>query len=407
MAPLFGKKEEEEEIEETDEEYQFEDIEVKVKFRPSPNHGWRLAKDVEPPLELVEDLFFGGEEISKEAEDELRSWIAEELGGGQWKIELTKAGKTLRSKTINIDDVDIIYGVNKWIVYVKGEESNKWYKADAEFAHPPSTAEIIDQVGGGGRIRIVGYDEKGRIMSSKIVNINVPPPDWLLEREDSFEKKMKEAFKKQLETQQEKLLSAITGDGGQQSSGIDRVIEKLEQLVEEKKLESVQRIIEALERSGKKEEEKKSLSETLFIDPYKAKVKSLTLLIEKFAEKGDIETARQLLNEIPDGSSALISLMTAGANLANAVANMLAGAGSTNKVRRKLDKMVDERIKKKEEMEKEEKKEEEEVEEKAEESEKEEVTESEVEETTEEEKRVLVEERESEDGWDMKLEVEE
>lgn len=422
MAPLFKRSEEEGNIEEMEEEFEFEDIEVKVKFRPGPNHGWRVAKDVEPPLELVEDLFFGSEEVSKAAEDELRSWIADEFGGGYWKIELTRAGKTLRSKTIHIDDVDIIYGVNKWIVYVKGEESGKWYKADVEFAHPPSTAEIIDQIGGGGRVRVVGYDEKGRIMSSKTMNINVPTPDWVLEREDSFEKRMREALKKQVEKQQEKLISAIAGEGGQQTSGIDRVIAKLEELVEEKRLEGIQKIIDALERREGRDE-KKSLSETLFIDPYKAKVRSITLLIEKLAEKGDIETARLLLNEIPDGSSALISLMTAGANLANAVASMLAGAGSTNKVRDKLDRMVEERIQKKKEREKEKGKEEKEGLVDKEKSEEKEMAEreggawseretkeggeGEEEKTVEQERRILVEESESEEGWDIKLGVEE
>lgn len=415
MSPLFRKKEAEEIEEELDEEMDIEDLYIKVRFRPSPNHGWKHADDVEPPLELVDDLFFGSEEISKSAEEELRDWLSEEFGGGYWKIELIKNGKTLRSRTIHIDDTDIIYGVNKWIVYVKGE-SGRWYKADAEFVHLPTATEIIDQIGGGGSVRVVGYDERGRIVSSKTMNINVPIPDWVLEREDSFERKMREALKNQIVKQQEKLLSTIAGDGGQQTSNIDRVIAKLEELVEEKKLEGIQKIINALEGEAGKEE-KKSLSDTLFIEPYKAKVRSLTLLIEKFAEKGDIETARMLLNEIPDGSSALISLMSAGANLANAIASMLAGS-SQKEIREKFNKMVEERAKQrrgerskpKEEEKKEiEQKEVEQTEEKKEEAETTEerkVTEEKEKESEGSPEKVVMEEGELKEGWEIKLKVE-
>jgi len=381
---LFKKKEEtvpQQEIEE-------EDVQLypRIRFRPNPNFSWKIT-DIEPPADLVEDLFFAEDpQRRKEAEAELKQWLREEYGGGDWKIELIRDGRVVRSRTIPIRDEDIKYGVNKWLVYVKGEETGKFYKADVEFAHPPDPTEILDAIGGGGKIRIVGYDEKGKIVTTKTIEINAPLPDWVKEKENSFEKQVLKAIRDRLTEQQQKVLDSLLGSNAPKSeeSAISQLINELEKLVKNKQIEKIQELIDTLKTPS---EPKKSLTDILFLEPYKAKVESINLLIQKYAEKGDLTTAKELLKEIPDGTGALINLLTAGANLANAIATALSsGANDHRKLREKVRKAVEEREKRKES--------------------KEESEEEEENESSEQGKKVIVKSIKDETGWKIKPEVE-
>lgn len=381
---LFKKKEEtvpQQEIEE-------EDVQLypRIRFRPNPNFSWKIT-DIEPPADLVEDLFFAEDpQRRKEAETELKQWLREEYGGGDWKIELIRDGRVVRSRTIPIRDEDIKYGVNKWLVYVKGEETGKFYKADVEFAHPPDPTEILDAIGGGGKIRIVGYDEKGKIVTTKTIEINAPLPDWVKEKENSFEKQVLKAIRDRLTEQQQKVLDSLLGSNAPKSeeSAISQLINELEKLVKNKQIEKIQELIDTLKTPS---EPKKSLTDILFLEPYKAKVESINLLIQKYAEKGDLTTAKELLKEIPDGTGALINLLTAGANLANAIATALSsGANDHRKLREKVRKAVEEREKRKES--------------------KEESEEEEENESSEQGKKVIVKSIKDETGWKIKPEVE-
>jgi len=386
-----------------DEEYEpIENYSVLVRFRPNTTVGWIRASDVEPPLELIRDLFFS--ENPREAEEALREWLKEEYGGGIWRIELLdERGKTARSRTIKIppEEADITYGVNKWIVYVKGEKSGRWYKADAEFAHCPSSLEIIDAIGGGGKVKLVGYDDRGRIMSTKIMELNAPPPEWLASKEDSLERKILDSINKKLEEEQKKLIDGLIGSKkDEEEDMVDKLISELKSLVDEKKMETVRSLLETLK--GGKEDKKTSLTDVLFIEPYKAKVESINVLIKKLADQGRVDEAIKLLQEIPDGTGALINLMTAGATLIEAVA--LAFTGASKSSVQKRAKEFKEKMMKKEEK-KEEKKKEEEIEEKVEEK-KEEVEEEKEGEEGSEMANISLEEREEEGGWSLDISYE-
>ncbi|MEM2191393.1 MAG: hypothetical protein QW540_08205 [Archaeoglobaceae archaeon] len=307
-----------------------ENYKILVRFRPGLNVGWIKALDVEPPMDLVTALFF---ENSKEAEEELREWFKEEYGGGIWRIELQdESGRIVKSKQYKIADADITYGVAKWVVYVKGEKSGKWYKADTEFASMPTPTELIEAVGGGGKIRLAGYDEKGRVISTKILELNAPPPDWLIEKENSVEKQIIQTIQEKMKEEQQKLIENLIGSKNDQNP-VDQLIDELKKLVENKKLETLNSILTSL-KGAEKPDGKKGIAEVLFVDPYKAKIDSMNLLIKKLAEKGDVETAVQLLNSIPDGTGALINLLNAGAVLAEAVALTLTGASNSQILRR-------------------------------------------------------------------------
>jgi len=337
---LFKKDREREVIVEDEQEVEPiipEELTVRVRFRPNTTIGWKNATDVEPPLELVSELFFG--ENPKQAEQELINWFKEEYGGGIWRIELlNENGKTVRSRTIKIQDADITYGVNKWIVYVKGE-SGKWYKADVEFAHYPTPTEVIDAIGGGGRVRLVGYDERGRIITSKMMELGAPLPDWVKEKEDSFEKKITNLLKQKLVEQQEQMIEKLAGnkkEDEEKDDSLDRLIKELEDLTKNQKLKVLEDLVDTLKGGGNEKKEKPSLVDVLFVEPYKAKLESVNLLIKKFAEKGDVETARQLISEIPDGTGALINLINAGATLTEALARAISGVSSNRDLKNRL-----------------------------------------------------------------------
>lgn len=322
---IFRKGEDLIEIVENDEEEVVpEDFRVVVKFRPNPNTKWRIAHDVTPPLELVAELFFGDD--PDKALNELTNWLREEYGGGSWKIDIVdKSSRVIRSKTIHITDEDVKYGISKWVLYVKGSKSGRWYKADVEFDHVPTTNEIIDAIGGGGKVKIVGLDEKGRAAYYRIEDIDAPEPEWLKEREDSLERKLHDSIRRKiLETQERIIQELIEGKREEKKEDpIDRLIKEIEDLAKSEKLRNIEELLRSL-REGKRGD-KKTLSDVLFLDPYKAKVESVQLLIKKFAEQGDLNTAIKLLHEIPDGTGAIINLVQAGANLMNAIAMVLAG----------------------------------------------------------------------------------
>jgi len=369
-------------VENDEEEVVPEDYRIVVKFRPNPNTKWRIAHDVTPPLELVAELFFGDDQ--DKALNEITNWLREEYGGGSWKIDIVdKSSRVIRSKTIHITDEDVKYGINKWVVYVKGPKSGRWYKADVEFDHVPTTNEIIDSVGGGGKIKVVGLDDKGRAAYYKIMNIDAPEPEWLKEREDSIERKLQDSIRKKIIEAQEKIIQQIVegGESSKKEDPIDKLIKEIEELAKSEKLRTIEETLRSL-REGKKED-KKTLSDVLFLEPYKAKIDSVQLLIKKFAEKGDLDTAIKLLHEIPDGTGALINLVQAGANLMNAIAMVLAG-GNQHAMRERVREIVERARESKEE------KEEVEVEAEEEESGAE----------------IEIEEKVDEEGWEIEPKVE-
>jgi len=382
-----------------------EDLTVRVRFRPNTTIGWKNATDVEPPLELVSELFFG--DNPKQAEKELINWFKEEYGGGIWRIELlNEHGKTVRSRTLKIQDADITYGVNKWIVYVKGE-SGKWYKADVEFAHYPTPTEVIDAIGGGGRVRLVGYDERGRIMTSKMMDLGAPIPDWVKEKEDSFEKKITDLLKQKLVEQQEQMIKKLAGNEKKDEdldNSLNKLIKELEELAESHKLKVVENLVNSLKGEDEKKE-KPSLVDVLFVEPYKAKLESVNLLIKKFAERGDIETARQLISEIPDGTGALVNLINAGASLTEALARAISGVSSNRGLKSKLRRAAGRESIDIKEI-KEQKRELEKEHEKGEEGTKEE-EEEQVAEEREEVGEIKVEETVEDSGWEIKPVLEE
>lgn len=383
MVKLFKRQKDVFEIDELEEdEVAPEDYRVVVRFRPNTSTRWKTAPDVQPPLELVYEMFFG--EDQAEAIDRITEWLKEEYGGGYWKIDITdKANRILKSKTIYIPDEDIKYGISKWVVYVKGTQSGRWYKADVEFDHFPSTEEIIDAIGGGGKIKVVGLDDRGRTATYKIIDIDAPEPEWLKEREDSLERKLQNVLKEKLIEAQERVIKQLVEGKSKEDSEdpIDKLIKEIEALAKSEKLRNIEELLKSL-REGKSES-KKSLSDVLFLEPYKAKVESVQLLIKKFAEKGDLDTARALLHEIPDGTGAIVSLIQAGANLANAIAMVLAGGNrQLGEWRERVKRVVEETRK-----EREEKKEE-------------------IEEEIEEEEEVKIEESYDEEGWEIKPSVE-
>jgi len=303
---------------------------VRVKFRPNSTTYWRVAPDVEPPSELVEKFLYpADEEEEKEAREAMEEWLREEWGGGEWKIETVMGRKIDRSKTIKIKDEHVRYGVSKWVVWVKGLQSNRWYKADTDFDHPPNISEIIDAVGGGGHIKVVAYDDKNRQVESWVQKIDAPPPEWLTQKEDSLEKALMEALKKKQELELKKTVESIAGVDESpakkdKKDKFDEVLDEIEKLATDQKIRLIEEFLSRL----RKQEKKEGLSDILFTEPYKVKMEATKLLIEELAKRGKVDEAKELLKEIPDGTSALIQIMTAGANLANALAVALAGGFS-------------------------------------------------------------------------------
>lgn len=326
--PFWKKREEYEEEEELEEEYMEVPLTVRVKFRPNSNTYWKVAHDVEPPEDLVRDVLFASDEVdAKRAQEELIEWFSEEWGGGEWKIELVQGRKIVTSKVFKIKDVPVKYGVNKWAVFVKGPNSGRWYKADVDFDHPPDTAEVIDAIGGGGNIRVVAYDEKGRQVSSWTFKSDAPTPDWIASKENSIEKTIIEAIKKKQEEEVAKMVSSIAGTPKvekKEPDKFDEFFEEMEKLVNDQRLQ----LIEEFLRKLKRQEEKSGITDLLFTEPYKVKMKALDKLVDKLIERGRVDEAKELLREMPDGTSALISLITAGSNLANALSMALVGAGT-------------------------------------------------------------------------------
>jgi hypothetical protein len=306
-----------------------EDVEVEevvmdfypvVRLKPNPSRGF-MKTDITPPQDLLYDLFFGEtDEIRKKAEEKLREWFVEEgYGGGVWKVEIyTPESKVpLKTKTIKITDEPVKYGIDRWVVYVKSPKSGKFYKAEGvEYDHYPTADELIEDLGGGGVIKLVGYMGNKKMVEYRM-KIDAPEPQWVFERDDSFHSQLVKTLEERKKKALEEVLTDVRGDKFEK---LRKEMESIKEMLMEKTIEDLRSMLEDMKSKDKNkgEEDKKNFFDLMFTEPYKIKLDLSKKLVEGYIEKGDLETAKKLLMEaIPDGASAFISLITGIGNLAN------------------------------------------------------------------------------------------
>ena len=104
---------------------------------------------------------------------------------------------------------------------------------------------------------------------------------------------------KRLEEEQQRLIDGLIGSKKDDEDMVGKLIDELRSLVDEKRLETVRSLLETLKGEGQR---KTSLTDVLFIEPYKAKVDSINILVRKLAEQGRVDEAIELLKQIPDGT---------------------------------------------------------------------------------------------------------
>jgi len=298
-----------------------------VRLKPHPSRGF-IKTDITPPLEILQDLFFGeDDEVRKNAEERLKEWFKEEgYGGGVWKIEIyAPESKTpLKTKTIKILDEPVKYGIDRWVVYVKSPRSGRFYRAEGvEYDHYPSHEELLEDIGGGGIIKLVGYSGNKKMTEHRI-KIDAPEPQWLLEKDDSFHSELIKTLEERKKKALEEVLSDVKGD---KLTKLNKEIDEIKEMIMEEKLKELRELIESLKNKKEeigKEESKTNFFDLMFTKPYEIKLELSKELIKGYIDRGDLETAKQLLMEtLPDGASALVSLITGLGQLANVSATYL------------------------------------------------------------------------------------
>ncbi len=321
----------------------FENRQVILKFKLRDGERYKTVDDVDTELLFPE----GWWEEENLAETEQR--IREELGGGIWLVEERRDGKIVKRRTFRIFDTRITYPVVEYRVKIKRTRNSRLYQTDVTFQHFPSEKELVDAVGGGGIFKVEGLDAQGRVVSQDWIEVtDVEPPQWLIEREESLERKLKEKLEEQKRKLEEEVLSRIAGEA--KGDPVDAVIEEIHRLIQDEKLRMLKETMETLKGEKKGE----SIFDVLFIEPHKTKTETIAYIARKLADQGRPEEAAKLLTQnVADGGEALVGLVGAAAALMQAGAIYLAKRAGVDE-----SKLFRERKKKVEEKKVEEKKEE-------------------------------------------------
>jgi len=270
--------------------------------------------------------------------------IAEEYGGGIWLVTAKNhRGRIIKRKKYVIRDQDIRYPVKVWRVKVKMPEGRRFYKVDGlEYDSMPTPDEIKEDIGGGGIIRLEGYDAENRRITYKQFTIDEEPPKWLLEAEDTIEKKMKEALNARIKQEQEKLIQKLTGEGEEVRPTTKKLSETVNEIInafEELQLERFEQIVDKLTSPRKSEEEqqpKKTLTDVLFVEPQKIKLEAMNTVIRELAKSNPMEAAK-MIEKMPDATGALMNLINAGSQALMAFANVLQAQSAEKMAKLKQD----------------------------------------------------------------------
>lgn len=188
----------------------------------------------------------------------------------------------------------------------------------------PTREEIVDALGGGGMVKINARDVAKKVLWSRWIDItDEEPPDDIMRKENSFEARLKEVLDEQKKFVEDDAIKGLSKQEG--GSGFDHSIEQLTKVVENRKLEQLERALGKFthQLSGEDEasvggESGAGISDLAFKAPYQMKLDAQKQIIQELA-KTDPEKALKMLEKLPDGISVVLNLALAGTGLLEAL----------------------------------------------------------------------------------------
>jgi len=209
----------------------------------------------------------------------------------------------------------------------------------------PTRDEIVDALGGGGMVKINARDKTKKVLWSRWMDItDVDLPDEIMRKENSFEARIKGVLDEQKKAVEDDAIKGLSGkqDGG---SGFEQSVEKLTRVIEDRKLEQLEKALGKFTQQLSGEggtsgggESGVGITDLAFKAPYQMKLESQKQIIQELA-KTDPEKALKMLEKMPDGISVVLNLALAGTGLLEALGDAFSEDAVERKEKRRGERV--------------------------------------------------------------------
>jgi len=209
----------------------------------------------------------------------------------------------------------------------------------------PTRDEIVDALGGGGMVKINARDKAKKVLWSRWMDITDEDlPDEIMRKENSFEARIKGVLEEQKKNVENEAIAGISGKK-KVDSGFEQSVEKLTQVIEDRKLEKLEAALGKFTHQlsagggeGEGSEAGAGIAELAFKAPYQMKLDAQRTIIQDLA-KTEPERALKMLENMPDGISVVLKLALAGTGLLEALGDAFSEDAVERKEKRRGERV--------------------------------------------------------------------